>query len=425
MSSEQPPTPHAPGPQPSDPFGVEAVDEQIAAWLAPLDPHLPPNGDARLVRDLANLYQLPPTAEQALARAHERIFNPQSAPYDAAPAGRPAPTTTQPPRGAANRARPGRGARPSGLWAGVAAAIVVALLAGLFARIIALRSPASPPPSPTAIPTATAQPTATTAPTATTSPTAATGALIATHVGCDGGYFTQPQPMQPAGALSVTTPSLNLDYSSEMLPASASPNAPFDVTNQTQGGYNPNPDVNPSRGSLYIFVVCNQTGVAHTLTALNVTIANFTPSSDRVMAWNICNGFYNSSTKQEVGKGACGGTRIVDDYLTATFNTDQAGAQASASANQGSTNTPILLPPNHSIAVAVEVAGLTSQGTYELTFGVGADGAAPTTFTPDVGYFLIAPSAVNWTGENCLTPAMEAQIPASPQPSYYVCPPAS
>ncbi len=72
----------------------------------------------------------------------------------------------------------------------------------------------------------------------------------------------------------------------------------------------------------------------------------------------------------------------------------------------------------------IAVNGLTSQGTYTLSFGVGVDGAAPTAVAPGDGAFLIAPKAVVWTGTACQTSAMKAQIPAASQDTYYVCPPA-
>jgi hypothetical protein len=72
----------------------------------------------------------------------------------------------------------------------------------------------------------------------------------------------------------------------------------------------------------------------------------------------------------------------------------------------------------------IAVDGLTSHGTYALSFGVSIDGATLTTLVPSDGPFLIAPAAKVWTGTACQTPAMLAQIPAATQDTYYVCPPA-
>jgi hypothetical protein len=86
---------------------------------------------------------------------------------------------------------------------------------------------------------------------------------------------------------------------------------------------------------------------------------------------------------------------------------------------------PASLGPDESITLLVAVNGLTSQGTYALSFGIRVDSSASTTLTPSDGPFLIAPSAVTWTGDACQTPTMLAQIPPSSQHTYYVCPPSS
>jgi hypothetical protein len=75
--------------------------------------------------------------------------------------------------------------------------------------------------------------------------------------------------------------------------------------------------------------------------------------------------------------------------------------------------------------VLVAVDGLTSQGTYALSFGIRVDDAAAVTLTPSDGSFLIAPAAVVWTGTACQTPAMQAQFPPASQDTFYVCPPAA
>ncbi len=85
---------------------------------------------------------------------------------------------------------------------------------------------------------------------------------------------------------------------------------------------------------------------------------------------------------------------------------------------------PAAIGPNKSIGLAVAINGLTSQGIYELRFGLSVDGAAPSVVTPAGDPFLIAPAATLWTGAACTTPAMQAQITASTQETYYICPPA-
>jgi hypothetical protein len=160
------------------------------------------------------------------------------------------------------------------------------------------------------------------------------------------------------------------------------------------------------------------------VTSLSVTIASFTPRSGPVAVWHLCeHGPYDTATKQTTP--GCGEALAASAYLAATLPADNSGISAPARAADMGMDLPASIGPHESITLLVAVNGLTSQGIYALSFGVSVDGSAPTTLTPSDGSFLIAPSAVVWTGDTCQSPAMQAQIPPSSQDTYYVCPPAS
>jgi hypothetical protein len=222
------------------------------------------------------------------------------------------------------------------------------------------------------------------------------------------------------------------DYPNALMPNNL-PNAPYQVPltksqAEQAGTFHPDPPVNPSLATGYAIQLCNQTGASHTLTSLGVTIANFTPSSGPVNVWHLCgDGPYDSATKQTTP--GCGGGIGEVVFMAATLLEDRSGDTAAAAANAkmgvGGANLPIAIGPNQSVIVLVAVNGLTSQGTYTLSFGVGVDGAPATSVAPSDGSFLIAPAAAVWTGTDCQSPAMLAQIPAASQDTYYVCSPAS
>ena len=158
---------------------------------------------------------------------------------------------------------------------------------------------------------------------------------------------------------------------------------------------------------------------AHTLTSIHVIVESFTPSSGPINAWHICdNGVYDAATKRS--SGGCGGG-VDGTLLTATPTRNGTGASALATGLRW----PATIAANKAITFYVGVNGLTSQGTYALSFGITVDGSSPTQVAPSDGSFLIAPSATVWTGTACQTPSMLAQIPTSTQDIYYVCPPAA
>ncbi len=268
---------------------------------------------------------------------------------------------------------------------------------------------------------------ATVAATDTPLPTETTSPAAVELAGCPPVPDTPTQPQSVAvGALNVSVPERVFDWPSELMPNNE-PNAPYQIAASAVNNYAPNPPINPSLLTGYELQVCNRTSASHTVTSLSVIIARFTPSSGPVTVWHICDGPYDAATKRTTG--GCGGALGPSDFLAATLPSDSAGASAPTTANARSQrngpNPPIAIDPNESIVFVVAVNGLTSQGTYALSFGISIDGAAPTTLTPSDGSFLMAPSAIVWTGTACQTPAMQAQIPAATQDTYYVCPPAA
>ena len=240
-------------------------------------------------------------------------------------------------------------------------------------------------------------------------------------------YMPSAPQYNMVGALKISVPQRTRDYPSESLPGNI-PNAPYQIPASAVNSYAPSPPVNPrlSSASGYIIQVCNQTSASHTLTSLSVNIASFSPSSGPTSVWHVCqDGPYDAAIKQTIG--GCGGGMGGAAFLTATLPGDRAGASAAATTTTqyGGPNLPIRLDPNKSLVIVVGVGGLTSQGTYALSFSISADGAAPVTLNPSDGAFLMAPSATVWTGTACQTPAMRAQIPAATQDTFYVCPPSS
>lgn len=304
---------------------------------------------------------------------------------------------------------------------GVAALAFGVILGGCGRTTTTLTARAAPTSTPTPWPAAAA-----TTATATTS-----SAAIPKFAGCPPFAELPPQPQYVAvGALSVSVPArpVGHDYPSALLP-NGLPSAPYQVpltpSEAQMGVFHPNPPVNPSLATGYELQVCNQTGAAHTLSGLSVTIASFTPSGGPVSVWHLCgDGPYDTATRHTTT--GCGGGFGGVDFLAATFHSNSAGATAPATANgRIGVDLPLSIGPNESIGLLVAVNGLAVQGTYALSFGVSVDGAAPTPLTPSDGPFLIAPSAAVWTGTDCQTSAMQAQIPPSSQHTYYVCPPAS
>ena len=67
----------------------------------------------------------------------------------------------------------------------------------------------------------------------------------------------------------------------------------------------------------------------------------------------------------------------------------------------------------------------TAAGYYTFAFGLAIDGATPA-FAVVAPATLLAPVAHEWTGDACLAPEMQTQIPpATNPPTFYLCPAAA
>jgi hypothetical protein len=83
--------------------------------------------------------------------------------------------------------------------------------------------------------------------------------------------------------------------------------------------------------------------------------------------------------------------------------------------------TPIA--PGHGFTFTAGITTPTTPGTYTFAIGVALGNAAPAYITINAPV-VIAPVTQKWTGQNCLSASMQAQIPTSAQ-GYYICPPAA
>jgi hypothetical protein len=168
---------------------------------------------------------------------------------------------------------------------------------------------------------------------------------------------------------------------------------------------------------------------------ISVRLASFTPHTGSLVAWSLCNDGTYEAQAQMASTGGCGGGYSVNEYLHATFAAD-AAVGATVTASQSSTSPtgpndpnpfpglPLSLAPGHSVSVAVVVTVPTAPGTYTFAFGLATGTAAPVYFSTS-SPTLFAPITTHWSGQNCTTMAMRAQIPAATQPTYYICPPAA
>lgn len=132
--------------------------------------------------------------------------------------------------------------------------------------------------------------------------------------------------------------------------------------------------------------------------------------------------------------GGCGGGINADEMLKVTYPTSAAtGAQLTATwvgasdVPTDSTRTtpwgplPTEVPAGQFLVVLV-TGVLTITGTYALELAPTLDHAR-LPFVPVGMPALFSGAAQKWSGKACLTPAMQAQIPAPTTPrSYYICP---
>lgn len=282
-------------------------------------------------------------------------------------------------------------------------------------------------------PTATAAATATVASLPTVDRTSLPASCRDIPYGTDPAYL----PLVHVGDLVVSQAVYAQRYPAWQIPQ-GTPNRPLALSSPMA---NPNPGSLPintlktdTDGGL-VFTICNTSSSrSYTVQPISVRLASFTPFTGALVAWNPCEDLTYDAQMQALGPGGCGGGYGVNEYVHATFAAD-AAVGATVKASQSSTSPagpndpnpfpglPLSLAPGHSVSVSVVVTVPTAPGTYAFAFGLATGSAAPVYFSTS-SPTLFAPITTHWSGQNCMTAAMKAQIPAATQPTYYICPPA-
>jgi hypothetical protein len=309
----------------------------------------------------------------------------------------------------------------------LAALTSITALAGCGAQSTAQNMPGATP-----SPAASATPSATPLPTVDPTPLAQK---------CGNGFPTMSATVVGGLAVAQQTIFGNLAYPAKKLPDDL-PLKPYQV--QLPNGQ-PDPalvPVNPSlyKGGGYVIVICNISSVPHTVKRIDARIAAVTPISVAPNVAPSCQGPY-ARQYGSIG-GGCGGADYENEYMLAAFS-PSAGVGATVTATQTDSNTcqystgcvtnygplPVTLRAGQGMTIEIGMASLsnatpvfTTPGYYTFSFGVGVDGAAPV-FAATSSQALLTPSVREWTGDACLSSAMQAQIPpATTPPSYYLCP---
>jgi hypothetical protein len=149
--------------------------------------------------------------------------------------------------------------------------------------------------------------------TVTPQPAAATSLPTTTVTAATcGKYFPPTVALTPARGLVVTQHSGlgNLAYPEAQIPSSQ-PAAPMLEPNLTSPDYwaaNTIAVVNPllqESGGGYVLAICIPSGQAHTISAVQVSLAKMTPFTDQLGAWEPCSGSYSPLLKSV--SGGCGG----------------------------------------------------------------------------------------------------------------------
>lgn len=283
-------------------------------------------------------------------------------------------------------------------------------------------------PSPTATQPQSATATATSLPTTTI----ASGACV--------GSFPSHVALTPASGLVVTKYSAlgNLAYPEAQIPSSQ-PAAPMLEPKLTGPDYwtaNTTAVVDPGLregGGGYVVAICNPSDKAHTISAVQVSLAKMTPFTDQLGVWEPCEGSYSPVTKSV--SGGCGGADFENEYLHAPFAAD-ASVGTSVTATQTGSNQsdisnsvnfgplPVTLKPGQAMTIEVGVTRPSAPGYYTYSFALTVDGAS----TGTVAYSLmslLSPQARIWNGAACETSAMQALIAKEPAPTTYtryICP---
>jgi hypothetical protein len=277
----------------------------------------------------------------------------------------------------------------------------------------------------------------TTHPTATTIPTATPGAPTPTDIvaptfppqttACSTALFSNQslgyaqQGDIIVGALDFQAPS----YPGYQLPANL-PFAPYKVDTSFggKGGAGPAglPLSNPSTG--FGLFLCNASATqTHTITSVTLKVAAFTPYSGTLNEVRACAMVY--SRPGGTSGGGCGGGAAWDMQLTGAFPASAPVGTEITMQNSVSSNTslPATLQPNQTFYIVLSPTLPQLSGTYSYQAGLGIDGAPATYISGGTTPALYAPVTHSWDGGNCLSAAMQAQIPpATNPPTAYICP---
>lgn len=303
--------------------------------------------------------------------------------------------------------------------------VSLALLAGCGGAGAAADAPTATAP---AVPTATATP----------SSLPALPTVQVTSGAC-GQYVQYGVPYTPAGGLAVTQTSKlgNLAYPAVQIPSdqSAQPIPEPSTSSGSVYGYAElivNPNVHEGGGG-YVLTICNTSSKAHVVSAVQASIARITPYTGQLNAWEPCSGVYHPGATGI--SGGCGGGDSENEYLHAPFAPDApvgtsvtttlTGSNLSDASNDVNLGPlPVTLQPGQAMTVEIGVTQPSAPGYYTYAFALTVDGAS----TGVVAYSLetlLAPVARAWSGQGCLSAAMQAQISQAPTPTAnrgFICP---
>lgn len=186
------------------------------------------------------------------------------------------------------------------------------------------------------------------------------------------------------------------------------------------GSIGPQPDPSWPKSILtattvYAYICNASTTQAHTITAMHIKLAAFTPYTAQLSAWDFCSGTFSNGTG--VIPTNCDRPGFTTDVaLQATLAATSVGTVVDAMGSY-----PLTLPANTLLTIGVNFVVPPIPGTFSFAVDATSDvGALPYSGTTAL---LNAPIAHIWTGPACLTPAMRAQIPAATNPpTLYICP---
>lgn len=168
----------------------------------------------------------------------------------------------------------------------------------------------------------------------------------------------------------------------------------------------------------YEFTICNTGPQTVSLSAVTVELTQLAPLASTILWADTCHSTYQRPIG--VHAGGCGGGIGADSMGTATFPANaQAGARAAVT--DDTHVFPLAIAPSRSITGVTTIAGLSAPGTYTfaLHFALSATTVSVAT-APMPAHLPNQP----WTGDTCVSPAMQSQIPASSTDSW-ICPPAA